>query len=402
MSLPVRGSSLRKAVASREYRYFLAAGENALETAVHAFLDEFYDPAEHRLWKFTVFTETADYDEIASCFNRLLNAVPDWRNALLVTVPQAPVEAACVIEAAVLKRSVMPDASIQVYRTVEEDRNVSLAISVVDDGHGLREMTATAALTSSSLDARHASGEDMKALMLSAYQQAEEFGFEPRHFVRHWHFIGGILDYPHSGVQQYQIFNAARASVFEQLGIVNGQYPAASALGSTSGYACEFFAINSIQEHETEIKYVSNKSQNDPWMYSDDVLPGAPVHGANHKMAPFFSRGARIRCRFSDWALPSGTAAVIREASQSFDTDNSERQALIASENLIRVLEQCGRSNGRDLSGLGHLRIHISRNADYSEVKKAIEPLLASVPHTYLRTDICRSDLDIELDGGCF
>ncbi|OHE79203.1 MAG: hypothetical protein A2X76_09330 [Lysobacterales bacterium GWF1_69_6] len=118
-------------------------------------------------------------------------------------------------------------------------------------------------------------------------------------------------------------------------------------------------------------------------------------------MSPGFSRGAVLD---ADTATPrllaSGTASIIGHVSQHVgDFAEQLRESL---RNLETLLEQGEQRTGRrfPLAGCEALRVYLRHPRDLPAAQSLLAASgIAADRITYLRGDVCRRELDVELEG---
>ena len=102
----------------------------------------------------------------------------------------------------------------------------------------------------------------------------------------------------------------------------------------------------------------------------------------------------------------SGTASVVNQQTvhagdAALQTEQTVENIakLIAPENLVRHgLPGAGAS----LRDLAKLRVYVKRHEDYGACREVVERMLPGVPVLYLRADMCRPELLVEIEAVAF
>ena len=220
--------------------------------------------------------------------------------------------------------------------------------------------------------------------------------------IRQWNYIPSILSEKKSGnsiLQNYQIFNDIRALHYVPELFGNG-YPAATGIGCNAGnVTIDFIAVHS--EEETTVLPLRNPFQQNAYEYSGDVLMGGPLSAGSKKNPPLFERGKLVRYPDRDYIYISGTASIRRERTVS--VDDVKGQTLITLEN---IRELTGGKNLRDINvNIGdrpkydYVRVYVKSANDYKEVKRTVEENMEAGKIVYVKGDICRNDLLVEIEA---
>jgi len=289
-------------------------------------------------------------------------------------VAQPPEGAAVALEAAVLRG--IADG----VRIVRDGRSTLVTAGEVRQVHGV----------GCSLDG---AGDDAAAQAEEAFRAVEEvLGREGLHFghvVRQWGYIEGVLRVRSAGGrdrQGYQAYNDVRSKVYGRCEFPFG-YPAASGIGQAAGgVVIEFIAVG--EAPDVRVVPLSNPKQVVAHRYSDGVLIGAALDVARARCAPKFER-AKFVARGADRTIfVSGTAAIIGE--ESVHPGDLAAQTRTTIENITELIR------GERLS---HLRAYVKRAEDIPEVRRICEAAWGAIPARYVRADVCRDELLVELEG---
>jgi len=205
--------------------------------------------------------------------------------------------------------------------------------------------------------------------------------------VRQWNYIEditGLRTVRGKRVQNYQAFNDVRSLFYGQSAFSAG-YPAATGIGQDAGgIVLEFVAL----EAGASVKVVpcSNPRQADAHRYSDRVLVGSPIEEMSNKTSPKFERAKLVGRGGEALVYVSGTAAVLGQKSVGSGDVEAQTRTTIG--------------NVEALPGeLAYLRAYVKRARDIPKVRRACERAFGPVLALYLKADVCRKELLIELEG---
>ena len=205
------------------------------------------------------------------------------------------------------------------------------------------------------------------------------------YLLRIWNFFPDINAGEGDG-ERYRRFCVGRARSVD--GMFNDPPPAATAIGA-DGLPGRLQVV-ALCARAPAIA-LENPRQTPAWRYPRE-------HGP---VSPGFSRGAVLDAETATpRLLASGTASITSHQSRHVgDTAAQLRESLA---NLEALLAEGERATGRrfDLRDCEALRIYLRRDADLA----AARPVLAAsgIPAdrvAWLRGDVCRRELDVELEG---
>ncbi|MHC4859042.1 MAG: chorismate transformation enzyme, FkbO/Hyg5 family, partial [Planctomycetota bacterium] len=209
------------------------------------------------------------------------------------------------------------------------------------------------------------------------------------HVVRQWNYISCMLDVRTVGPKEcqcYQAFNDVRTLAYGRSGFPTG-YPASTGIGqATGGVVLEFIALEATPD--VRVAPLSNPRQVDAHRYSAGVLIGQPLEDRDGKTPPKFERAKSVAAGGEEVVYVSGTAAIVGE--RSVATGDVRAQAETTIENIAALTE------GERLS---YLRAYVKRSGDIPTVRSACEAAYGDVPALYVKADICRDELLVEMEG---
>ena len=209
-------------------------------------------------------------------------------------------------------------------------------------------------------------------------------GFGPISIVRAWNYFSRINE--GAGDQErYRQFSVGRAESFEASGLADVQSPPGTAIGGPAGSPLTVVLLAS--RHPCQL--VENPRQMSAFQYPADYGPRSPK----------FSRGGVLSLPCGGLFLISGTAAIVGHS--SCETEGVEEQAGETFRNLESLLRSAGLND--DLAALDAVRVYLRESGDLDAVRPLVESRLGREMHvTYLKGDICRRELDLEIDGVVF
>jgi chorismate lyase/3-hydroxybenzoate synthase len=213
------------------------------------------------------------------------------------------------------------------------------------------------------------------------------------HLLRIWNYMARI-NVPTDGLERYRQFNIGRQQAFLAAGrsAFTGS-PAACALGTVRGPLTIHFLAG-----QSEPRAVENPRQVSAYNYPAEYGPRTPT----------FSRAALADLGGGTEALfISGTASIVGHA--TLHAGDVRRQTLETLDNIDAVVASAVRqsrmpTDGAHRSDLLECTVYVRREADLPAIREAFEQRLGADSHAarravYLRADICRSDLLVEIEA---
>lgn len=203
--------------------------------------------------------------------------------------------------------------------------------------------------------------------------------------LRFWNYVSRINEHSH-GRERYQQFNIGRQEAFLACGRdVQGNLPAACALGMDHGPLSVAFLAG-----RTPSQSVENPRQVSAFQYPSQYGPRSPS----------FARGNLVSTRHGELLLVSGTASIVGHATvHPGDVAAQTRETVKNIEALVAQASRMSRRGRFDLSGLT-CRVYVRHPADLGVIRHELEQALGDSPKAvYLQADICRSDLLLEIEA---
>jgi enamine deaminase RidA (YjgF/YER057c/UK114 family) len=206
------------------------------------------------------------------------------------------------------------------------------------------------------------------------------------HLIRVWNYVPDINRDTH-GIERYRQFNAARQTALLGSGRpVTGNVSAACALGAVIGSPLVVYFLASLSAPS----FIENPRQISAYNYP-------PRYGAR---SPVFSRATVLHERDSMTLFISGTASIVGHRTiHAGDTAAQTRETIT---NIEALLAEANRVTGSEEFTLESLacKVYVRDPTDLpviqAELRAALGPTARPV---YLRADICRRDLSVEIEA---
>jgi chorismate lyase/3-hydroxybenzoate synthase len=207
---------------------------------------------------------------------------------------------------------------------------------------------------------------------------------EHPHLLRMWNVVPRINEPGYDaleGIDRYMVFCKARSLSFERHQGPNfGRFlSAASAVGGADGPLVTYF-VSSVRPGER----MGNARQIEAWRYPERYGPRAPS----------FARGTVAPASLDELCFVSGTASIVGH--ESVHRGDLEAQIDETLRNMEVVAEHAG-------GGLGEgwlLKVYLRHPAALDPVRRRLEQVFGpGTPILYLRADVCRFELDVEIEG---
>ena len=227
----------------------------------------------------------------------------------------------------------------------------------------------------------------LKASTMAAYGQIfsalEATGY--RQLVRVWNYVSDITQPTNDG-ERYWLFNNARYESFvaSDRPVVEAA-PAASALGTPHGSPLVIYFL----AKRSAAQMLENPRQVSPYRYPTQYGPRSPT----------FSRAALL-AEGGGTLMISGTASIVgHETLHSGDAAAQTGETLA---NIGVLTDDANRRLVPDRFALERLtyKVYVRNAADLPTVEHVMRSLIGrQAPVAYLRADICRRDLLVEIEA---
>ena len=238
-----------------------------------------------------------------------------------------------------------------------------------------------------SLSLEQHAGDTLETLAAQAYMRIfgfiDHFGY--RNLLRVWHYFPHIND-DENGLERYRGFNVGRHASFVANGrsISEEDVPAASALGSNSGSLVIYFIAS--RQHG---KAVENPRQVSAYHYPDQFGPRSPI----------FVRAMSAKLGGQYCFFISGTASIVGyETLHQGDAEKQTAETLLNIRTLLQQIPHYDPARGRML-----LKVYLRHGGDLEMVRAKVQSEFGmECKAVYLQSNICRSDLLLEIEGAYF
>lgn len=256
---------------------------------------------------------------------------------------------------------------------------------------GCIAVTESESATPQAVDARgaaHGVGSPLHEATTQVYRQicatldAERYP----HMLRVWNYVPDINRDSH-GTERYRQFNRARQHALEACGRpLSGRVPAASALGAAAGSPLVVYFLAG----RTAPTFVENPRQVSAYHY--------PRRYGTH--SPVFSRATLLHQAGSLALFISGTASIVGHRSLHVgDAAAQTRETLTNIEALLAEANRVAHGAHFSLASLA-CKVYVRRPADLPVIQSELNGALGSGARAiYLRADICRQDLLVEIEA---
>jgi enamine deaminase RidA (YjgF/YER057c/UK114 family) len=203
---------------------------------------------------------------------------------------------------------------------------------------------------------------------------------------RVWNYVPRINEV-NGGLENYHRFNIGRWQAFDKFfGPELDQFmPAASAVGIEDPLLVTIFTAG-----HGPVEYVENPQQTPAWRYPERYGPKSPS----------FSRGARHDTPAGPQVFLSGTASI--RGHQTVGVGDMAAQCRLTCENIRLVFQQMGLPDPFAAAAFPYqTKVYLRHPGDLPRVKELLAqdacPALVETA-TFLHADICRPDLDLEIE----
>ena len=217
--------------------------------------------------------------------------------------------------------------------------------------------------------------------------------------VRQWNYIEKITRIAGKH-QHYQEFNDARSRFYLNTEWHDG-FPAATGIGTE--YGGVIVDLDAVYTNGSDIRIVAlnNSLQVPAHDYSKAVLIAPDDEKCSGVTTPKFERGKLILRGGEGTIYVSGTAAIRGET--SYINQGIEEQTRITLENIEHLisLETLAGSGAKKFTKaeISSLRIYLKEVSFFEPCKRIVEEIYPGVPAVYLKADICREELLVEIEG---
>lgn len=209
-----------------------------------------------------------------------------------------------------------------------------------------------------------------------------------RHPVRFWNHIPDIHRASGDRLDRYMVFNAGRYNACKNWLGGEAAFPTLLATASGVGHSSDDLVIHALAASR-QGRAVENPRQIPAYCYSKRFGPRPPC----------FARATVIDGRAEiphTLILVGGTASVRGE--ESVHVGDLASQTRETFENLAALAEAAG-ANAPGLASFCDVRVYYVRDADLSALRDSCGLAFAGAHLEYMRADLCRADLLVEIEG---
>lgn len=196
------------------------------------------------------------------------------------------------------------------------------------------------------------------------------------HVVRAWNHVPRINE-GEGDAERYRLFCAGRSRALADHGYDSRRYSAASAVGNV-GDALVVYLLASREPG----RHVENPRQVSAYSYPRQYGPRAPS----------FARATAKSWRDARHLYVSGTASILGHRSAALG--DVAGQLLVTFGNIDRLLAAAGVAGGLDL-----MRVYVREPENVGAIMAAVDAYAPTASVAYLRADICRTELALEIEG---
>jgi len=221
--------------------------------------------------------------------------------------------------------------------------------------------------------------------------------------VRQWNTVEKIISFctvDNKQRQNYQLFNEARNASYSKNRTAPG-FPAATGIGSEFGGV----NINCLLIPESDnvtIASIGSPVQTDSYKYGQTVLKGHPDRNQKLNQVPQFERAKLITNNQTSRLFISGTASIIGQ--ETVGIGDVEKQTSVTIDNIEMLTSKENlKSHFPALKSIpnkyAYIRAYVRYAEDIPKVKAICKAHFGNIPAIYVKADICRDDLLVEIEG---
>ena len=206
-----------------------------------------------------------------------------------------------------------------------------------------------------------------------------------RFLYRIWNFVPRINREEQGMIENYKLFCSGRAQAFSDYydHAESSHFPSASATGCDSDDLTVVFLAGAVGATHWE-----NPEQIPAYKYPEKYGPRSPA----------FARGSRfIDTKGGEWILVAGTAAI--KGSETLYPGDFSRQLPVVIENMEIVLKQVGVNLAAEKNRRSHFKFFLRHAKNLNALQTVIRGILGPMDtYSIVRADICRADLEVEVE----
>lgn len=223
-----------------------------------------------------------------------------------------------------------------------------------------------------------------EAIYSEIFRALDRLGFP--HALRFWNYFPCINE-TEGGLERYRQFNLGRAAAFDAAGRYRtATLPAACALGTDSGAG---LTVYFVAAREPGIA-IENPRQVSAYDYPREYGPRSPT----------FSRAVLHRSGPAAILFVSGTASIVGHRTVHAGDPAAQTRETLA--NLEAVFLEAGKHvrPGAFTRRESSYKVYVRHSGDLPAIRREVERAMGDeADAVYLRADICRSDLLVEIEA---
>ena len=231
---------------------------------------------------------------------------------------------------------------------------------------------------------------DFEQLTLAAYREllaAIDATAQP-HMIKIWNYFDHI-NQGEGDEEKYRRFSVGRAAAFDEFNIVDDELPTGTGIGSHGGQKlCLVALVSNHPLHRFE-----NPRQVSAYQYPVKYGPKSPK----------FSRAGVVSMGRQKLFMLSGTASVVgHESAHPYDIASQTTETFLNLKHLSQTATSLAVSQiNADWEQSSVLRVYLRDPGDLDFVLKQFHEALGrdTTNVSFLKGDICRDELMIEIDG---
>ncbi|MCW0483071.1 hypothetical protein [Gaoshiqia sediminis] len=223
------------------------------------------------------------------------------------------------------------------------------------------------------------------------------------HLVRQWNYVEQIFGFQQlnsKNRQHYQLFNEVRSEYYSNHRS-RCDFPAATGIGvDQNGVTIECMLMKG--NSKLKVIPISNPKQLNSYKYGQTVLKGDPANQRKANQVPQFERAKLVTNGRSSRVFVSGTASIVGQ--ETIGPGDVEKQTRTTIDNMELLTSKMNlKSHCPELTvypeKYAYVRVYVKEEKDIPKVKSICREHFGHVPITFVKADICRADLLVEIEA---
>lgn len=206
--------------------------------------------------------------------------------------------------------------------------------------------------------------------------------------LRVWHYFPRI-NVEEAGLERYRAFNRGRARALEQAPEIEARLPASTAVGTAGPGFLVYFVGSRLP-----IAAIENPRQVSAFLYPVQYGPRSPS----------FSRATVVHHAGSPCLFVSGTASIVGHVTIHEQNTLGQLDEILV--NIDALMQAARATDARIPATIGDLsvvKVYVRNAVDATTLRRRLERRLSRHADVlFLRADICRLDLHLEIEGAYF